>query len=204
MVVGSCFLFCIGGLGWNGGLKVSKNLIIVPSGYEDSGLKFKTLQTGMGKVNCLVSFFQYISQHKNVKNVLLTGFCGGLRRLRVGQIIEPSLLIQGDYDIRPLESYPTYSFGSRDRLFNFMVCPMVSQDRFICKDIYKDLKYRVLATDMESYALSIACSVFKKNLSIIKIVSDIVGKNSHRDFIRNSQRLTSKLSKVIKMWLDTV
>ena len=204
MAVESCFLFCIGGLVWKGNIIVSKNLIIVPSGYEDSGLKFKTLQTGMGKVNCLVSFFQYISQHKNVKNVLLTGFCGGLRGLLPGQIMEPSILIQGDYDVRPLETYPRYSYASASNLFQFNVCPFVSQDRFLYNDPYKDISYNTLATDMESYALSIACFRFKVNLSIIKIVSDVVGENSHKDFIKNSKKFTPKLSKVIKMWLETV
>ena len=163
--------------------------IIIPSEFESKVIKFPHHVSNMGKINAACAVYDLVA--KGFDRILLTGFCGGLDNVSIGEVIEPDTFIEGDYDVSPLEKYP-----------NMIITPkvtgytMISQDKFLKENRYS-FSVNKCATDMESYAVAAVCLKLNVKFQVIKIVSDIVGNNSVDDFLDSCTKLAPKINDVI-------
>lgn len=159
--------------------------IIVPSEFESKVITHPHHVSGMGKIKATCAVYDLV---KGYDEILLTGFCGGIKGVKVGDIVKPNTFIEGDYRI-PLEEYPHWiSRGSG--------CTMISQDEFLTYNYY-DFPIDEIVTDMESYAVAYTCRKLGIKFSVLKCVSDIVGSNSTKDFLDSCKSLAPKLNTAI-------
>jgi len=167
----------------------SKIGIIIPSKFESEMIKIPHHVSGMGKIRATCAVYDLVA--KGYTEILLAGFCGGLLGCHVGDIIIPKLFVEGDYITEPLEKYPNQiqisDFGDI----------MVSQDRFLKEQTYENFLPGKNAVDMESYAVAYTCLKLGIKFNVVKIVSDIVGENSEKDFLESCKTLAHKLEEVI-------
>ena len=186
--------------------------VLCPSLFEYralQGLQFPRGQvhlcvSGMGKVRALYACHELKKRYPSLKGVLLIGFAGGLTRgLKIGDLIEPGLFIEHDYDARPLEKYPHRTKNNGKRLFKeARDVVMLTQDRFLTKNPYAGneasfAKNRELACDMESYAVAYFCNRARIRYSIIKLISDVADENADHDFLKACRTLAPKLKKTV-------
>ena len=183
----------------------SNRLLIIPSKFENHSLGLEAMVTGMGKINVVHKLTSYLEWNK-VKVVILAGYCGGLRGLSVGDIVEPTILIEGDYNCDPIQKYPNLIDYCHGKLLpNSKRVAFVSQDRFLTYDPYmRTIRNKVLATDMESYAAAYICREYKVRFHCVKIVSDVVGSNSTSDFLGSCKSLNSLLKVTIKKAISEI
>lgn len=180
--------------------------IVCPSRFEykfldRAGLarRSELVCAGMGKVRTVVALHGMLSRRR-LKGALLIGFCGGLSRLKVGDVIEPSTFIEQDYDARPFEPFPNTLRKRRGRklLARSLDAAMLTQDRFLKENPYKNgpyaRKYPRLACDMESYAFAYFCEKAKLPYSVVKFVSDAADGTADHDFLSACRRLAPELS----------
>lgn len=162
-------------------------MVIIPSDFESKIVTTEHYKSGMGKINATSAAYSLIC--RGYDTITLSGFCGAIRGYKIGDIVRPTVFIEGDYDTRPLENYPN-TIGRGNVL-------MVSQDRFLTVNPYQ-FKHAKIACDMESYAIASVCKSFGVKFECLKIVSDIVGVNSASDFLENCKRLGPKLNKLVR------
>jgi len=162
--------------------------IIIPSKFESEFISIPHHVSGMGKINVIHKVYEL---SKVYDKIVLFGFCGGLKGVEIGEIVKPCLFVEGDYDVSPLEEYP-HQLLQTGRLS----CAMISQDRFLKTNPYT-FDFDKAVTDMESYAFVDTCLRLNIKYEVVKIVSDIVGENSEKDFLESCRKLAPKLEKVI-------
>jgi len=163
--------------------------IIIPSKFESEFLSVPHHVSGMGKINVIHKIYELAKE--GYDKIVLSGFCGGLKGVEIGEVVKPCLFVEGDYDVSPLEEYP-HQLLQTGRLS----CAIISQDSFLKTNPYT-FDFDKAVTDMESYAFVDACLRLNIKYEVLKIVSDIVGENSEKDFLESCRKLASKLEKVI-------
>jgi nucleoside phosphorylase len=184
--------------------------IVCPSRFEykfldRAGLakRSELVCAGMGKVRTVTALHEMLTRRR-LKGLLLIGFAGGLSRLKVGDVVEPSTFIEQDYDARPFEPFPNTLKKTRGRklLARSLDAAMLTQDRFLKENPYKNgpyaKKYPRLACDMESYAFAYFCERVKIRYSVLKFVSDAADGAADRDFLAACRRLAPELSAAAK------
>ena len=190
--------------------------ILCPSTFEYNVLDRKRLKqegcalicSGMGKVRSATGCFKLLKANPKLRFVLLIGFAGGLTRdLKIGDVIEPRLFIEQDYNAEPLEKFPNSlrSKKSKRLCAKSKNATMLTQDRFLKNNPYADSpeakKFGTLACDMESYAAAYACQELGLGFGVIKLISDVANENAEHDFLKSCQALSPKLDRVV---LDAV
>ena len=127
--------------------------------------------------------------------------------MKIGDVVEPRLFVEQDYNAEPFEKFPNsirrknpraYFNGSKDAL-------MLTQDRFLTSNPYQAgpyaKKFSAIACDMESYAVAHFCEEFKLDYAAIKIISDVADENADHDFLKACRELSPKLNRLV---LDAV
>jgi len=160
--------------------------VIIPSKFESELIKVPHHVSGMGKIRAVCAVHKLVEE--GTVGILLAGFCGGIKNVSIGEVIKPTYFLEGDYNVSPLEVYPN--------LIGFGNCLMISQDRFITSSTY-NFECEKIATDMESYAVAYTCLRLGVEFKVVKIVSDIVGENSEKDFLESCKKLSGKLEEEI-------
>ena len=167
--------------------KMSKTGLIIPTQEEAQYLNPKVLDkfpqyviSGLGKVKAISACCELIHLH-DCDHIILFGLAGGLSGLNLGNIIEPSIYIEGDLDARILRyDYPNIVKTTSNRLLvDSYGGAMVTQDSFLTSNPYK-FSYENLACDMEAYACAYYCSNFLVQFHTVKIISDIIGYKGPR------------------------
>ena len=150
--------------------------------------------SGMGKVRAALAAAD-LSIKNLCETVLLTGFCGGVRGLRVGDTVTAGRVFEGDFSSSGLEKIGDdieRHFVDVKPLHGIEKIPFVCQDHILTRDEYANrITWGKLATDMESYGA--ACAV-GSNLRVIKVVSDIINPDSASDFKKAADRLGRKMA----------
>ena len=163
--------------------------IVVPSEFESKVITHPHHVSGMGKINVIHKVYELVN--KGYDKIALSGFCGGLKGVKIGEVVKPCLFVEGDYDVSPLEDYPNQLL-QKGRLS----CAMISQDRFLKTNPYT-FDFDKAVTDMESYAFVYSCLRLNVKYEVVKIVSDIVGSNSHVDFLESCNKYSGLLNELI-------
>lgn len=196
--------------------------IICPSKFEYQALrrldfdprKISLCVSGMGKVRALHACHHLWRSRPGLSSVLLVGFAGGLTpNLKVGDVVEPSLFIEQDYDARPFERYPNVikkngrSSQGRRFLKNALDSVMLTQDRFVKNNPFGKFgpyagKNKRIACDMESYAVAYFCENSKIRYSAVKLISDAADKNADHDFLKACRDLAPKLRETVREAVD--
>lgn len=181
-----------------------KTALIIPSVYEYNLIEKDILESfdyvrlaGMGKVNSIIATSELIYLN-GVDHVLLFGFAGGIRNLSLGQIIEPSLFIEGDYE-DPVRHEVNELRLQPSKLLHYSTdSAIITQDHFLTSNPYT-FAYPTLATDMESYALARLCQVTHTTFNCVKIISDLVGEES-----LSFDRITKKFGAALNLTLNEI
>ena len=160
--------------------------IVVPSEFESKVITHPHHVSGMGKIRATCAVYDLAS--KGYKEITLVGFCGGIKNVSVGEVVMPTYFLEADYNVSPLEVYPN--------LIGIGNCLMISQDKFLTNNPY-DFECEKIVTDMESYAMAYACQHLGIEFKCVKIVSDIVGSNSHVDFLESCNKYSGLLNELI-------
>jgi len=189
---------------------VKKIGIIVPSFMEGQLLDIKGIKnielsiSGMGKVRAALGVVELIK--KGCKSILLTGYAGGLYGLKMGDVVTPYAVIEGDYHAEPFEKYPNSLVLNNIFLKHAKHCSLITQDMFLKKNIYKEQLFDGvdLATDMEAYAVAYFCRQLGIKLYVVKIISDVVGAKSEKNFLDSCTKLSEQLSFVIKKSIEQI
>lgn len=197
-------------------LSNSKVGVIIPSFFEAQFVDRKIKNTlfvvpGMGKVRAAIAVAQL--RKSGVKSILLAGFAGGLRGLRVGEAVSAGLVIEGDYDAGDLQEYPNVK-SCRKIVDSSMKCIFISQDRFLKTDVYSapgrknrggydkiNIHLNIaspVAVDMEAYAAVAAGHLLGASVYVAKIISDVVGRNSEGDFLSACSKQSVRMNNLIK------
>lgn len=167
--------------------------VLIPSKFESKVVEFSHLQCGMGKINAIFGVYQ-LHRVERATHILLSGFCGGISGVSVGDIVSPNFIVENDFDARPLEE------DQHIMLFESSLeapITMLTQDKFMQENLYQGRDARV-CVDMESYAVACACRQLGIKLKIVKIVSDIVGQDSAKSFTDSCQSLAPTLNQLIE------
>ena len=182
--------------------------LIVPTRFEWDAMReaieaefsaLPVLVPGMGKVRAAIAA-RDLAAAMRCRHVILAGFCGGVRSLRVGDAVSASLAFEGDFDSGGLEGT-----GNHDDILCHSVpieivegingVAFVCQDRLLKEDVYKDqIWHGTLATDMESYAAAVAVAGTESSFHVVKVVSDVVNQDSARDFKMAINGLAKKMT----------
>lgn len=189
--------------------------IIVPSFMEGQLLDIKGIKkielciSGMGKVRAALGVVELID--KGCTSILLTGYAGALRGLKMGDVVTPSYIYEGDYHAEPFENYPNCITIQNQFFEKAKNCEIVTQDTFLKKNIYGHPTritsighFERLATDMEAYAVAYFCGRLGIELYITKIISDVVGAKSEKNFLDSCTKLSEQLSVVIKKSIQQI
>ncbi len=192
--------------------------IICPSEFEYKVLrhdhlskrKVALIKSGMGKLKSLYGCHKLASEHK-LRHILLVGFAGALTSsLKVGDIIEPDVFIEQDFNAEPLEKFPHLLLKKPNKkiLPESLTALMLTQDRFLTENPYKKSayakKYKRIACDMESYAVAYFCKEARIKFSVIKLISDCADESADHDFLNNCIKLSPKLNSAILKALDGI
>lgn len=153
----------------------------------------------MGKVRALSACYALQEKYPRLKRILLVGYAGGLTGLKVGDLIEPDVFIEYDYDARPFERFPHILRRARgSKLFRHSRrAMMLTQDRFVTVDPLRGTalgkKYPVVACDMESYAVAHYSRQTGMPVSVLKYISDEADSQAPHDFLKACKDLAPKL-----------
>lgn len=135
-----------------------------------------TIISGVGKVNATVAVADLI--HNGVNKVVNIGSCGAnARNLKVGDIVTPSKLYDGDFDLSKFgkDTKNPYNLSNGEGLkcytFSKFVTERVSKEDYI--------------VDMECYSIACICDYFKVQFLPVKIVSDNANEGAVNDFDGN-------------------
>src|SRR3989338_8110942 len=186
--------------------------IICPSEFEYQFLSHSEIRekdaslihSGMGKVRALYACHRLLKDHPGMTSILLVGFAGALTpSLKIGDIIEPSLFIEQDYNAEPLEKFPNAikKSSSLKLIEDSKDAVMLTQDRFLKENPYQRdgyaQEYLRLACDMESYAVAYFCETSHIRYAVVKIISDCADGNADHDFLKACRELSPKLNKTV-------
>jgi len=184
--------------------------ILCPSVFEYRFLKALKLDgkgacmvlSGMGKVRALHACHELTRKHPDLKDILLVGYAGGLAGLSVGDLIEPDVFIEIDYDARPFEAFPHRIRTTKEKIFNHSKrCALLTQDRFLKENPFKGTslakRHARLACDMEAYAAAYFCRARKVSFSAIKFISDSADGSADHDFLKACRDLAPQLKRTV-------
>jgi len=155
--------------------------------------------SGMGKIRALEACHHLKTRHRNLRHLLLIGFAGSLSEgLKIGDLVEPNVFIEQDYDARPFEKFPHVIRVENRRLIgSSRRGVMVTQDRFLTANPFKGTplarKYPNLACDMESYAAAFFCEANGVKFHALKFISDRADSGADHDFLSACRKLAPLL-----------
>jgi nucleoside phosphorylase len=181
--------------------------VICPSQFEYEFLEPAELErqgarvvvSGMGKVRAASACGRLHSARPDLRAILLVGFAGGLTpNLRTGDVVEPDVLIEQDYNAEPFEEFPNVIRRADGKLLaESVTAAMLTQDRFLKENPYRDGPYARefprLACDMESYAVAHYCREAGLGCGIVKLISDAADAAADRDFLKACRELAPAL-----------
>ncbi len=189
-------------------------LVICPSIFEYRFLKSLRLPkdtrlvlSGMGKLRALHACHEACPAPSYI---LLVGYAGSLSRsLRIGDLIEPDVFIEQDYDARPFELFPHRVRSLYRKLFaRSKRAVMLTQDRFLTENPFAGTpfarRYPNLACDMESYAVAFYCRLKRVPFSVLKFISDSADGSADHDFLKACQRLAPALRRTVLQALSII
>lgn len=190
--------------------------LIIPSGFESDALGFAfdvhmVTVSGMGKLMACRAVYELVQGGCNF--IMMTGFCGGLKDCQRGQILQPIAVAEGDYDARPLKTKYPLILKIIPRYVEMMPAIFISQDRFLKENPYKEVieawnlkdpLNKAVVTDMESYAVAETCVWLHQDFFIMKMVSDIVGEESPKDFFDSCNTLAPTLADKTREVIETL
>lgn len=167
--------------------------VIVPSKFESKLLTVPHHVSGMGKIKATCAVYDLVA--KGADKILLTGFCGGISRVKVGDIVTTIGVREWDYNF-PKELESELHIIETKPVDGLIKCFMLSQDSFMThySGRLNNISYVV---DMECYAAAYACQHLNIPFSCVKIISDMVGSNSSKDFLESCVKFAPKLNEVI-------
>lgn len=185
--------------------------IVCPSIFEYRFLKSvkldkkraKLVLSGMGKVRALHACHDLQREHPRLKRILLVGYAGSLSpALRVGDLIEPDVFIEQDYDARPFEPFPhTLRFPGKKFFPHSKRATLLTQDRFLKENPFAGTplskKHPHLACDMEAYAVAYFCRERGIGFSALKFISDSADGSADHDFIKACKELAPALRRAV-------
>ncbi len=154
---------------------------------------------GMGKIRALEACHALKSRRPKLRHLLLVGFAGSLSDgLNVGDLVEPNVFIEQDYDARPFEKFPhVIRFKARRLISKSRRGAMVTQDRFLTSNPFKGTslakKFPNLACDMESYAVAFFCKTHGVEFHALKFISDRADEGADHDFLKACRELAPRL-----------
>lgn len=158
--------------------------------------------SGMGKLRA--AWTARTMQEAGCRAILLTGFAGGLLNVNHGDVVTATKAVEGDYDTRPLETFPNSLDCEPLPINGVFYAEFISQDRFLKEDIYTEIgeslghaSGEAMVTDMEAYAVAFAGRSLGIPVFIVKMISDIVGENSEKDFLSACSKMSDRLNEVI-------
>ncbi len=185
--------------------------IICPSPYEYRLLARKALEpysahvlcSGIGKVKVVCACHRLLTEYPRMKCLLLIGFAGALTRsLNIGDVIEPTVFIEEDFNAEPFEKFPHLvrkSRSNRKLVREAKEAAALTQDRIVRDNPYEHgayaARFKRLACDMESYALAYFCEKEKVPYSVIKVISDLADGSVEKDFKSSCRQLGGLLNR---------
>ena len=186
--------------------------MICPSIFEYRFLKQEKLDkrlarlvlSGMGKVRALHACHELARKCPELSSVLLVGYAGSLSpTLEVGDLIEPDVFIEQDYDARPFEPFPNSIRLPSKKLFaQSKSAAMLTQDRFLKENPFKGTalakRYPRLACDMEAYAVAYFCRQRKLSFTALKFISDTADGSADHDFLKACRALAPRLRRTVR------
>lgn len=173
----------------------SEILIVFALKPESEGrperLGFKTLYTGVGKVNASIALSKYLllnPEGKNIKWVLNLGSAGS-QTLDQGSLVFGEEIKQHDMDVTPLgfelgvtpfdEAPQSYSSYFEENFFDSCTKGLVlTGDRFVTET----LPWKSDAIDMEAFSLAKTCHALDVEFTTLKYITDGANENSTTDW----------------------
>lgn len=184
--------------------------VVCPSIFEFEALKALTLEahaavilSGMGKVRSAWGVGELKRRHPGLRHILLIGFAGGLRGLKLGDLIEPRQVIEQDYCAEPFEKFPNRIVLKGPALVRgSKPAALLTQDRFLTSNPYRDggppgARHARLACDMEAYAVAWTARKLGLTCSVVKLVSDEADSTADHDFLKACTELRPRLQSVL-------
>lgn len=184
--------------------------VVCPSRFEYEAIRdlpavahAAVVVSGMGKVRAACAVHGLARRHPALRHVLLIGFAGGLSGLKIGDVIEPRLVIEQDYCAEPFEKFPNrIQLAGRRLIRGSRSATLLTQDRFIKGNPYAGselaARHPRLACDMEAYAVAWAAAHdLKLNCSVIKLISDEADSKADHDFLKACRDLRPKLRSLL-------
>ena len=162
----------------------------------------------MGKVRVLYACADLVRKYPKLRAIALIGFAGALTpNLKIGDVIEPNVFIEQDYNAEPFEKFPHILRRKHPRwLKGSSDAVMLTQDKFLKDNPLKggadEKKFKKVVCDMESYAMAYFCAQSKLRYAIAKIVSDCADDTADHDFLKACVALSPKLNQITLQLLD--
>ena len=191
--------------------KKSEILVVFALKPESQGrpehLGFKTIYTGIGKVNAALGLTQYLlnsDEGKRVRWVLNLGSAGS-QTLSCGSLVFGKEIKQYDMDVRslgfelgvtPFDKTPQ-KFESLDieSLFEGAHRGLVlTGDRFVTQK----LSWRSDAIDMEAFSLAKVCHTLGLKFTTLKYITDRADNNSDKDWPEEVKNAALKFEAILK------
>lgn len=179
--------------------------VICPSRFEYEAIRDLAVEahaavvvSGMGKVRAACAVHSLARKHPGLRRILLIGFAGGLSGLRIGDVIEPRLVVEQDYCAEPFEKFPNQVRLTGKRLVpGSRAATLLTQDRFIKGNPYANSpfvrRHPRIACDMEAYAVVWAARELGLKCSVIKLISDEADSKADHDFLKACRDLRPRL-----------
>lgn len=187
-------------------------LIVFALSQEAKGLPeklgFKTLYTGVGKVNAAIKLGQALSSG-TYKAVLNMGTAGS-QCLNKGEVVWAQSFVQHDMDVTPLgfkkgetpfekdcplELQSTLNMPNELSIKNGLV---LTGDSFVTTK----LDWQADAIDMEAYALAKTCRAYNIPFGSIKYISDSANEESVNDWPEQVKIASVKFEEILKNYFS--
>lgn len=190
--------------------------VICPSRFEYEAIRDLTVSahvsvcvSGMGKVRSACAVYDLNRKSPGLRHLLLVGFAGGLSGLEVGDLIEPTLLIEQDYCAEPFETFPNQiRLKTRKLVSGARDAALLTQDQFVKGNPFAGSelakKHPRLACDMEAYAVAWAAGRSGLACSVLKLISDKADELADHDFLKACRALRPKLRSTLLAGIDTL
>lgn len=162
--------------------------------FEDQLKGATVIYSGIGKINTVISCLNLAN---NYTRFILTGFAGGYKGLKRGDIVYPFDIYEHDFECAGLDGQGQHVYNYWDKSGN-MDADFYSGDRLInSKDIAEKSMADRIACDMESYAFARAMRERLKEFAIVKVISDECNTETPIDFISACTDLSDILFKAV-------